>query len=295
MRFVSIAASFLVALAGCGGQIGRAANADDAGGTDTGATGTALDATTGCAADDAGAPSDDGGAPYGGAVVAYMSNSNPLLSAGFPYFGTFPTATTATTCNCASGLVDPAPSQNAGTITVQAAHCGPLVATLTFGTDAGGFPEYGQSGAPWTSGDAFSVSASGDPSQIHAFAGTLQTPVSFAGLSPAIGPSAENLVLPLDKDLVVSWTPEGRLGETVAFRLSELSPASLGSCACYGPDSAGTLTVPASLLSQHFVPTTTKTTANASVLRTIDVLAGADDAIVHLVGVVAVSGEVLLQ
>jgi hypothetical protein len=290
MPRTSIRSSLLVAgstLLACGGQIGSSSNASDAAGGGT--TGTA------CAADEAGTVTDDGGAPYEGAVVASMSNSSPLLWAGFPYFGSFPTASAGTTCNCAGGIPDPPPSRSAGTVAVQAAHCGPLLASLFFDTEAGAFPEYTQSHAAFTPGDAFSISAPGDPSAIHAFAGTLQTPVPIAGLSPAFGPSAQNLVISVNEDLVVSWTPEGRPGETVDVVLSELGPTSIVECACFAPDSAGTLTLPASLLVQHFTETTTGVSANAGASRTIDTLVGADDAVVHLVGVVAVGGPVLLQ
>ena len=55
------------------------------------------------------------------------------------------------------------------------------------------------------------------------------------------------------------------------------------------------MTVPATLLSEHFVPSTTTATVNASVSRTIDTLAGGDNSVVHLVGVVAVGGPVILR
>jgi hypothetical protein len=150
--------------------------------------------------------------------------------------------------------------------------------------------------ASWTPGDALAVSAPGDPSGAPAFAGTLQTVVPLAGLSPAIGGSAQNLVIPLGHDLVVTWTPEGHDGETVDVTLRQITSSSVVSCGCSALDSAGTLTMPSSLLSQHFVPTTSpQTTATASVLRSIDTPVGTGDAQVHLVGVVQASGPVLLQ
>jgi hypothetical protein len=281
-----------LATAACGGQIRGSAESPDASpGTSQDAS---ADVTTGCSTGTTGTASGDGSAPYTGSVVASWSNSTQLLSAGFPYFGGFPAAGNGTTCHCASGIADPAPSRSAGTITVQAGPCGPVVASLSFGDDSG-FPEYTQESVSWTPGDALAVSAAGDPSQVHAFAGTLQTGIPLSGLSPAIGPSAQNIVVPLDQPLVLSWTPEGRSGETVDVYIRQVTPTSVVSCGCVAPDSAGTMTFPSALLSQHFVPTTTKTTATATVARTIDTLTSADDAVVHLVGVVSVGGPVLLE
>ena len=65
-------------------------------------------------------------------------------------------------------------------------------------------------------------------------------------------------------------------------------------CACITPDAQGTLTVPAALLSQHFVATTgtKKVTACVSVSRWTDTPAGGDGLVVDLVGVVTVGGTV---
>ncbi len=283
-----LAASALVA---CGGEVGGAPSTPDA---SDASPSDAPQQDTGCAAEDAGTTGNDAG-PYQGAVVASgTSAGQQLLSAGFPYFGSFPATTGGTTCNCVEGIADPSPSQSAGTITVQAAHCGPLVASLAFGDDSG-FPEYAQSPATWTPGDALVVSAPGDPSQVHGFAGTLQTGVPLAGLSPAIGPSGQNIVIPLDQPLVVSWAPEGRSNETVDVTLSAVTTSSYATCGCFAPDSAGTLTMPSALLSQHFAPTTTKTTANLGVSRTLVTPVAADDAVVDLVGIVSVEGPVDLE
>jgi hypothetical protein len=282
--------SVLVASAvlGCGGEVRGASSASDASASD------ALQEEAGCTEDDSGTMANDA-ATYQGAVVASGTTAGrQVLSAGFPYFGGFPSSKGGTTCNCGGGIALPAPSQSAGIVTVQVAHCGALVASLAF-SDEGGFAEYDQSPASWTPGAALAVSAAGDPSQVHAFAGTLQTGVPIAGLSPAIGPSGQNIVIPLDQDLVVSWTPEGRSNETVDVVLEETTPSSIVTCTCFGPDAAGTMTVPSALLSQHLVATTTKTVANASVSRTIETLAAADDAVVDLVGVVTVGGPVDLE
>lgn len=269
----------------CGGQVRGAPDASSA----------AADASTECSFSTTGTPQQDGGALYSGTVVASASISGQVLSAGFPSFGGYSTASTGTVCNCITGIALPAPSSSAGTITVLAGPCGPAVGSLAFDSEAGVEAQYTQIPATWTPGDALAVSAQGDPSQVHAFAGILQTGVPIADLSPAIGPSAQNIVIPLDQPLVLSWTPEGRSGETVDLLVREITTTSVVACGCAALDSAGTMTVPSALLSQHLVPTTSKTTAVAYVTRAIETLAGADNAVVQLVGVVETGGPILLE
>jgi hypothetical protein len=272
----------------CGGQVSGAA--PDAAADMTGGT---ADAAAECSAGTTGTAPSDGGARYSGGVVASWTGSGGVLSAGFPSFGIIP-PTTEATCNCATGIALPAPSSNAGTITVQVAPCGPLLASLPFGVDSGAM-EYPQAQASWTPGDALAVSAPGDPSQVHAFAGILQTGVPLTGLTPAIGPSSQNILVPRAQPFVVSRTPEGRSGEMVDLVLRQITPSTVVACGCVVPDSAGSVTVPAALLSEHFVPSTTKTHETAVVLRTIDRPVAADDALVDLVSLVEVQGTVLFQ
>jgi hypothetical protein len=254
-----------------------------------------MDAGTSCPFD-ASPPATDAAPRYSGSVVASWSvSSGGVISAGFPNFTGPPQMTgTGTVCGCGGGIALPSPSSSAGIITVRAGPCEADVASLSF-DDESGFPEYPQASASWTPGAALAVTAQGDPAQVHAFAGMLQTGEPLAGLTPAFGPQAQDIVIPLDQSLVVSWTPEGRSGEVVAVELREVTTSSVVTCSCYVSDSAGTLTMPAASLS-HFVPTATPhATATAQVVRTIDGALGIDDAVVDLVGVVSAGGPVVLQ
>ncbi len=257
--------------------------------------------SAGCSAADSSGTSapGDGGAVYSGSVVASWTTSGTLLSAGFPNFGGGYAAAvgTGTTCNCVGGVADPAPSASAGTVTVQSAPCGPVLATLVFASE-GGFAQYAQSHASWTPGDALFVSAPGVPSQVHAFAGFLRTGVPISGLSPGFGPTAQDIVVRLDQPLVVSWTPEAKTpSETVLVGFSQVTTSSIVECGCFALDSEGTLTVPAGLLSQHFVASASgaNRAATASATRIIDTQAGADDALVDLIGVVGTGGPIVFE
>jgi len=312
MRATAIASLSLVLLAStigaCGGRTtapwqtapdnAADSGADSATDSPSAEDGTAADAAPGCEDDASGIAVGDGAQPYVGAVVASSSpNGGGLLSAGFPFFGWWPatTGTTGATCGCSGGIPDPAPSSSAGDITVKTGTpCGPLLALLPFDTSSG-FAEYTQAHVSWTPGDAFAVSAPGDPAQVHAFAGMLQTGVPLADLSPPIGPSAQNIVIPLNQPLVVSWKPEGQPGESVAVSLEQSTSSSVERCTCVAPDSAGTLTIPADILSKSFVPTGAAKPADLGASRAIDTAVGADNAVVHLVSIVETGGPVILE
>ncbi len=102
-------------------------------------------------------------------------------------------------------------------------------------------------------GELLSVSATGDPAGVAAFEGTLVAPGPFTGLAPA--EAATPLSVPRSQDFTLAWDP-GEAGSTVTLLLAD-SPArqaggqSIGEIVCTAEDSAGTLTVPATLLG-HF-------------------------------------------
>jgi hypothetical protein len=108
----------------------------------------------------------------------------------------------------------------------------------------------------WAPGDTLNVVAKGDT--VDAFTATIVAPALLAGLSPAF--TTATLDVSLSKDYVVSWKPGTESCSEVTFGLNQ--GTGLPTIGCVADDSAGTLTVPASLLGML-----TGTTGTATIER----------------------------
>jgi hypothetical protein len=93
----------------------------------------------------------------------------------------------------------------------------------------------------WKPGDTLTITASGGT--VDAFTAMVTAPSHLVGLSPAF---TAPLAVSLKSDLVVSWTPSSEPCAQISFGLSQ--GAGLATIGCVVDDSAGTLTVPSSLL-----------------------------------------------
>ena len=225
-----------------------------------------------------------------GAVVAIVDVQGTMqtqtFAAGFPYFGAGPAYAVApagpATCACSSGIPLPDPWQSAGTITVDAPDCGPSLAVLSMPAAADGDRPYaGTPGVAWTPGDVLGVAATGAAGGVGAFSGGLVTAALVANLQPPIlEPSSKPVLVPRTEPLVLSWTPEGKAGETVMLRIAQtVSEDSFVQCTCIGPDAPGTMTVPVSMLSRYVptasAPGTTSAFFTRSIASSVAVGAGA--------------------
>jgi hypothetical protein len=105
----------------------------------------------------------------------------------------------------------------------------------------------------WTSGESIVVESTGGPS-VSPFAGTLQLPPAIEGASFGATPGQIDRA----RDLTVRWTPDGPGEETMW--LSILQPnlhdhgTRSGVCSCQVPDTAGSVTLSAELMSKNLSP-----------------------------------------
>jgi hypothetical protein len=214
----------------------------------------------------------------------------------------------AENCCCENGIALPLPNPpDAAVITVASVDSGRALALLTPGkptVDGGvvsstlqgtsdlGAAWYPRAGVypwtpsqPWNPGDVLRVSAPG--ATVDAFAGSLQTGALLSGVTPALDAAAP-LVIDRSQDLTISWPPEGRPGETVLLTLRQIAPTAVRACFCTGPDD-GKLTVGASALGPF---TTDQLEAGIQLERLITTTVTSDNAVIDLVGAVAVGGQV---
>lgn len=105
----------------------------------------------------------------------------------------------------------------------------------------------------WTAGESIGIESTGGPS-VSPFAGTLQLPPAIEGTSFGATPGSIDLA----RDLTVTWTPDGPSGETMWLTVLQNNPRSNGPmsgiCVCQVPDTAGTVTLSAELLSKNLYP-----------------------------------------
>ncbi|HWA78257.1 MAG TPA: hypothetical protein VG937_38240 [Polyangiaceae bacterium] len=94
---------------------------------------------------------------------------------------------------------------------------------------------------PWNGRDTLRVLAEGN--EVEAFSGSLRAGTALGGVTPPIGSAP--VIADHTQPFTVSWTPGGDADATVLLGI----PNASGLCYCDAPDSAGTLSVPASLLS----------------------------------------------
>jgi hypothetical protein len=94
----------------------------------------------------------------------------------------------------------------------------------------------------WTAGDTLDVQAAGG--DVDAFAGSLQTPATLQGLSPAFGQGP--IAIASGTDFQISWTPEGKAGEIMQVQIE--SDGAWVSCTA--SDSDGSVVIGADLIAQ---------------------------------------------
>jgi hypothetical protein len=223
---------------------GDSSSAGDSGGSGgDGGAGDAGDGGTSCS----GSGLDGGGLPYTGIVeLSRVSNPTPVRYAALaqleatsmaPPAGC--TGMTVGDCCYENDATDAGipTMESAGTITVSDGKG--TLATMSF-------PSYVASNASdpkltWAAGTMLTVTATGGT--VGAFTATVTAPGAFAGLTPAF---TAPVAVSLSKDFVVSWTAGKRPCSKVDLGLSQ--GTGLAHVACVVDDSAGTVTVPASLL-----------------------------------------------
>jgi hypothetical protein len=254
---------------------------------------------TACAADEATAIPDEERPSVGYILLTEGPDYLTVLFSPTPGPAWFHAASDATTCTCTQpGIALPVNVPSAGTITVQAPHCGATLATLLPKlSKPEGFSYTGPDITVRTPGEAFSVTAPGAPGGIAAFAGTLEIPAPFAGVMPRLGPTTQPLVVSRSKDLVVTWTPEGKTGETVDLFLVAQAPGVSGDldCRCSTSDSAGKLTVPAATLSMFARTSGTLNEGTVSLRRYVVHTYPTGKSSVQLVGEIERSGSVSFE
>jgi hypothetical protein len=104
-------------------------------------------------------------------------------------------------------------------------------------------------GLVWKAGDVVTFSGSGDV--VHAFSAQVTAVEDVAGLMPALSLTSPPFTISLSADFVLSWTPSTGNGVKVIVGLLAYHGGSIKDLEiqCQGMDSAGTMTVPKSLLS----------------------------------------------
>jgi hypothetical protein len=95
----------------------------------------------------------------------------------------------------------------------------------------------------WAAGDAITINAAGDATDVAAFSGPVTAPAALAGITPTLSETMATDVT-LASGFTVGWTA-GNAGN-VSVSLSDAKAT--GSISCLAPTSAATLAVPASLL-----------------------------------------------
>ena len=169
-----------------------------------------------------------------------------------PFFLGGPCKGTMTGACCVGSMPGtPSPSLSAGTIQVGGNALPPM-------PEDGGVAYHSTTGS-WGQNTDLMVAASGDA--VKAFAGTVYSPSAPTPISPAPPTtSTTKISIPRSADFVVTWQKAGSQAGilvTVQYAATMIQ--------CLAPDSAGTITVPASLLA----PIPTGATGNALSLTAI--------------------------
>jgi hypothetical protein len=261
-----------------------AASSDGGPGDGAATDGTAGDGSASDGAVACGAGIDAGGLPYTG-VVELSRITAPPAAASYAAIAQFETTASASPAGCVGTVLGaccyetnpaatPTPA-SAGAITI--ADGTTTLATLTP-------PAYSASSATdstltWTGGTTLDITAAG--ATVDAFTASIVAPAQVAGLSPAL---TSAITVPKSSDFVVSWTPGKLACLKISFGLTQGTGLPYISCAV--DDSAGTLTVPASLLGMFTAASGT------AVLERIDgkhVLSGNADIGIAAIQVITVS------
>jgi hypothetical protein len=242
-----------------GGESGPATNGGDGGNVSEAGTG--------------GGDASDGGTQgngYFGKVVFEQYNEGAnvytYIVAKFAPAGSLASATgcpagsitSGACCYVASGADAGADLVSAGTLDIT--NNGLSIQSMPYAP--GGYATYSTPQALWFASDSLGAIAPGDT--IPAFSSIVTAPEVLAGVVPAQGSTAQ---VSVSAPWTVTWTA-GSAGSKVSATLLTTGD---GYIVCAADDSAGTMTVPASLLG-HFKPTDVGTLAIARVaLRTITV------------------------
>jgi hypothetical protein len=143
----------------------------------------------------------------------------------------------------------------AGTLTVSDGST--MLATIPAPSTAGPYISGSELSASvtWAPGDTLKLDGSGGT--VDAFTLSVVAPALLTGVSPALTAA---LTVPTSADFVVTWTPSSQSCAQVLFGLSQ--GTGMPEIGCTVDDSAGTLSVPASLLGMF-----TATTGSASIQR----------------------------
>ena len=188
---------------------------------------------------EAGASANDGGAPYPGAVVSVVDEFEHAPVGGLPLLRQLPHRERGHDLQLRLGHPRPAAIAERGNHRPCSRHpAGRSSRRCRSTTRRARSPSTPQSHASWTPGDPLAVSAPGNPSQVHAFAGTLQRCFSPGSPRPSVPPRRTSS-FPSISPSSSRGRPEGRSGETVNVVLSQLSTSSIVNCACLAPDSRG--------------------------------------------------------
>ncbi len=169
---------------------------------------------------------------------------------------------------------------SAGTITITDGTA--AIAALKPGSNGGyAIASANNPSVKWQPGDTLTFAASGGV--VQAFQGHLVTMQDFSGVTPALSSTATNV--PIASDFVVKWTP----GNGTTVRL--IVAAKPGTFTCDASDSAGTVTVPAALLS-HLAA---GDTGIATLIRGAATPVSDGNATVDLLASVTMSGSLKFQ
>ncbi len=273
--------SVLAVLAGCGhpppvedGGTALDAGAQDAGAGEDGGARDAGAADAGVAdagRADAGGPTDagqvDAGAHDGGAALHFggVNLTAVPFATGYRYVSGAHFSDRATAPDCARAVVTagaccfvppaeggaPFTAASAGAISMANATTAFSYPTLT-PDDGGSYFGFSWTSPDWMEGDRLEASSVGG--QVEPFALSVLAPAPIQGISPAWSRST-SLSIPRGVDFTVRWTPGKVSGATMALLMGAqeptgANPAVRGAILCEVPDSAGSLTVAASLLSR---------------------------------------------
>ena len=137
-------------------------------------------------------------------------------------------------------------------------------------------------------GGKLTVTAAGGTGD--AFSGSITMGGRLSGVTPPLG--SQDQSLSRSADFQVSWTPDAEGGQTVLLSLRQVGAQSVVACFCEAADQAGTLTVPAELLTLYEGPPA-KCDVQLARLRLSTVSRG--NATVQLIAEAAVSGTATVE
>jgi hypothetical protein len=125
------------------------------------------------------------------------------------------------------------------------------IATISPTTQSGAMNAYVTSSQQdstfkWAGGDTLSFAATGGT--VNAFSGTVVAPGLIQNIDPAFSTMTPTMV-PSSSDFTVTWSPDATAGAAASIFVGATKGSTAdGSIACNGMDSAGSITVPSTLL-----------------------------------------------